>query len=895
MRSSDGGTARRLYRFLLKAYPRAFRARHGEEMETTFLTLLEWEARRRGLPGQVDAWISGGWDALWGGIRQRFRRGQRRAGDGQAGIDRDLSRGGGEMLGALWGDIRLSIRGLVRRPFFPLTVILTLAVGIGANASVFTLVNGLLLKPLPYEQAEELVTLYEQNSLRGWTRVSVSPLDARDWSERSHALEQVATWDVQDLTLTGEGQPALLSVIRVSPNMFDLLRTGPVLGRGFTDDDMGVGRDGVVVLTHGFWQRQFGGDPAVLGTTLELQGRSRVVVGILPREFRFVDAEPDLAIPLGLVPTDYARNERFLKAVGRLSAGVGMEEARAELARISLQLQDEHPDTNEGWAAQLFSAREDMLGPTAKPAALALMVAVGFVLLMACVNVATLALARGEHRIRELAVRRALGAGRGRIVFQLLTESLILGLLGGGLGLLLATWGYRGMVATLPNHTSPIFQFGLDGSVLAFTLAITVTSVLLFGVVPALRFSRFGAGALRDGGRSGQSASASRFGSVLVVLQTALALVLLVGGGLLMKRISEMRSQDLGFEPENVITARIAPPATEYPGAAEVEAFWRAVETSVAQAPGVLAVGSTQSHPLMDVTWVKTVRVAGQDQERNARLTYASGGLFDALGFRTVRGRALRPQDDDASSSAAVVNEAFVRAYLATGADPLETSLESPADTLPPMPIVGVIQDVFEGGVDEAPEPALYLSFSQSPVRSRSLVIRTSGPVSESLAAVQAAVWSVDSKVPLDRIETLQSQVDRQIGGFAVVANLMAVFALLSVFLGTLGIYGVTAYTAGRRTSEIGIRMALGARRGDVIRMVVGQGGRKALLGLASGLVVAFFVTGAMGSIFVGIEPRDPPVYILVTLILAAVSFLALYIPARKASRVGPMAALDQE
>jgi hypothetical protein len=297
----------------------------------------------------------------------------------------------------------------------------------------------------------------------------------------------------------------------------------------------------------------------------------------------------------------------------------------------------------------------------------------------------------------------------------------------------------------------------------------------------------------------------------------------------------------------------------------------------------------------MNETWVRTVQIVGQDQERTARLTYASGGLFDALEFHTVRGRPLQARDDDASSSVVVVNEAFVRTYIGPETDPLSASLHNPSDTMSPVPIVGIIQDVVEGGVDQEPGPTLYFSFSRAPVRHRSLVIRTSGPPAESLEAIREAVWSVDPKLPLDRIETLQSQVDHHIGGFAVVANLMAAFALLSLILGALGIYGVTAYATSRRTSEIGIRMALGARHGDVIRMIVSQGGRRAVLGLALGLLLAFYVTGAMGSILVGIEPRDPSVFLLVTVILAGVSFLALWIPAWRASTVGPLAALDQE
>lgn len=892
MKRPKAGFGTRIYRVLLKTYPPAFRALYEEEMEEVFLYLLEGEGRKRGLAGRIDAWLSGGWDAISQGILMRLRRD---AGPEHTVTNTKSLMGGGEMLGALLRDIRLTVRGLVRKPLFALTVILSLAVGIGANASVFTLVDGLLLKPLPYEDAEELVALAAENTVRGWSGVSVSPLNARDWGERSHNLEGVATYYAQDQTLTGEGEPALLTVVRVSSNMFDLLGRPPVLGRGFLAEEMGVDRDNVVVLTHGFWQRQFGGAQSVLGKSVELQGKARLVVGILPAGFQFLDQQPDLFLPLDLVPTDHQRYDHFLKAIGRLADGSSLEEARTELDDISLQLASEYPESNEGWKADISSLRSDMLGPTAKSAALALMVAVGFVLLMVCVNVANLALARGEHRTRELAVRTALGAGRGRIMLQLLSESLVLAFLGGGLGLFLASWGYRGVVATLPNFTSPNFQFGLNGSVVAFTLGTTLLSALLFGTVPAVRFSRSSVGALRDGGRSGLSSTASRFGSALVVVQTALALVLLVGGGLLMKRIAELRGQDLGFTAANTVTVRVSPPSTEYPDADDVSAFWRAVEGSVAQAPGVVSVGSTQSHPLMGATWIQTVRVAGQDQERSARLTYASGGLFNALGFRTVGGRPLRGEDDDASSWMAVVNQAFVRAYLEPGTDPMAVTLENPVDTMPPMPIVGVIQDVVEVNFGEASEPALYLSFTQAPIRRRSLVVRTSGPVAEALPAIQAAVWSVDPKIPLDQVQTLQSLVDQEVGGFAVVANLMAVFALLSLFLGALGIYGVTAYAAGRRTNEIGIRMALGAKQGDVVRMVVSQGGRRAVLGLVFGLVAAFFLTRGIGSIMVGVEPFDPSVFVLVTLILALVSGLALLIPAWRASAIGPREALENE
>lgn len=895
MTTSAKGSSRRFYRVLLRAYPREMRERSGPEMEDTFLALLRWEGERRGLPGKMTAWICGGWDAVVGGVATRLGLGAEQAGREEPCRNTVKRSGVREMLGTIWGDIRFAVRALTRRPLFAVTVILTVAVGIGANTSVFTLVDGLLFRPLPYEEATELVSLFEGNPVRGWSRVNASPANAWDWRERSRTLEDLALYYSQDFSLTGDGPPELLSGMRAMPNFFGLLGRNPVLGRGFSEEEVGSDRDGVVILTDGFWQRRFGGDRSALGSTIVLEGEPRVVVGILPPDFRFLDDSPDVFLPLDLVPAESERGGRFIEAIGRLAPGVSLDEARTELGGIALQLEEEYPEANADWKVELFSVRDEMLGPGGRPASLILMGAVGFLLLMVCVNVANLLLARGEHRARELAVRTALGAGRGTIVRQLLTESLVLGFLGGGLGILMANWGYRGIVAVLPQHTSPNFQFGLDGSVLLYGLGVTLVATLLFGVLPSLRASRAGIGVLKDGGRSGRSAASAHFGNALVVAQTSMALVLLVGGGLLMKSLSGMKGQDFGFDSRNVLTVRLSPPEVQYPEPADTRAFWNAVESRVEETPGVVAVGTTQSHPLMGATWLRSVRLVGQDEDRTARLTYLSGGLSDALGFRQVVGRPILATDDEDAPAVAVVNEAFVRSYLGPDTDPLNASIQAGSDTLPPVPIVGVIHDVVEGGVDQPPEPALYLSISPVAVRTRSLIIRTAGPPEEMIGAVKDAVWSVDPQLPLHQIETMEALVDRRIGGFAAIATLMGIFALLSLSLGALGIYGVTAYSTGRRTGEIGIRLAMGAEPDDVVRMVVVQGSRRALLGLVMGLALAFPVTKAMEASLVGVNPRDPAVYASVTLILAVVSLLALWIPARRASAVGPVAALSSE
>lgn len=898
MRGLRRSAARLTYSLLLRSFPRDFRERHGEEMVETFLALLAWQGRKRGLAGRVDAWVFGATDALARGALRRLRGwGYRQAAMGAARTNRQRETGVWEMFATFWGDIRFALRAMVRRPLFSATIVLSLAVGIGANASVFTLVDGLLFTPLPYEDPDELVVLWTENPVLGWSNTDVNPADAWDWRERSRALEDLAVHYEDRLNMTGDGPPELVAGVRTTPNILDVLGRKPALGRGFLPEELGEDRDDVVILMDGFWERRFARDRDVLGSTITLDGKVRTIVGIMPRDFLFLADRPDVLLPLDLVPWEAERGGHYAEATARLADGAGVNEARTELRQIGEQLQAEYPEANENWNVQVVPAHEEMLGPVAKQASIILMVAVGFVLLMVCVNVANLLLARGENRARELAVRTAIGAGRGRVVRQLLTEATVLAVLGGGLGLLMASWGYRAIVSGLPSQIPPVFRFGLDGSVLGFTVFVTVASALVFGIVPALRSSRAGAATLRDGGRSGRSTGSARFGSALVVLQTAIAVVLLVGGGLLMKSIAGMRNQDFGFDPHNVLTVRLAPPTNEYPEAADLRAFWNAVEDRVAEIPGVTAVGNTQSHPLMGSNWGQTVRIAGRDQEqeRRTRLTYLSGGLFEALSLQVVAGRPIRDTDDEDAPMVAVVNEDFVTRYLGEGADALDHALLAGSDTVAPVPIVGVIRNVVERGVDRPAEPALYLSISQANVRSRSLVIRTAGPPGELLGALQEAVWSVDPKIPLFQIETMEELVDRRVGGFAIIANLMGIFALLSLFLGAVGIYGVTAFAAGRRTGEIGVRMAMGAEPGDVVRMVVGQGGKRALTGLGLGLLMAFLVAGALETVLVEVNPRDPAIFVVVALVLGLVSFLGLWIPARRASTVNPVQALSSE
>lgn len=876
--------ARRAYRRLLAAYPPEMRERYGTEMEETFLALLRRDGRRAGWMGKAWCWTGAAWDAAVRGGAARL---------GSREDNHHGQRGGGDMLGTLGADFKYALRTLRRRPAFTLAAAGTIALGIGANASIFTIVDGLLLTPLPYEDPDELVVVWSTNPERGFRRADVNPADAWDWREGSRTLEDLAVFWEDDFNLTGDGAPVQVAGIRGTPNLLPILGVSPALGRAFTEDEIGEGRDGVVLLSHGLWLARWGGDPDVLGTSITLDGTTRTVVGILPAGFSFLDERVDLFVPLDLIPAQTGREGRYAEALARLADGATREEAQRELAAISERLAEEHPETSRGWSASVVALHDDLMGNTARQAVLILLGAVTFVLLMACVNVANLLLAHAGGRARDLAVRAALGAGRGRVVRQLLTESAILAALGGLAGTAIAWWGYRWIVAALPPEVPPVFTFAMDGTVLAFIAVTTMGSALFFGVVPALRTSRSAADALRDGGRAGRGRAAGRLGGTLVVVQTAMALVLLAGGGLLMRSVAGMKNQDFGFDPTNVLTLRVAPPGAAYAGTAELRTFWETVETRVAAAPGVVAAGSTQSHPLMGSNWGGVVKLeGGAGEELPVRTTHASPGLLDALGARLSSGRWIGPEDHAEAPRVAVVNQAFVDRYLA-GADALGRRLEGPEAS--EVTIVGVVENLLERDVDAPTEPAWYLSSAQAVARTRSLVVRTSGDPLEALPSVQQAVWSVDPALPLFSVETMEALVARRVGSYAVIAELMGVFAILALVLGGVGIYGVTAYAAGQRTAEIGVRMAMGAGKGEVVRMVIAQGAGKAVLGLGLGLAGAAGLGQLLRGILVEVGPTDPLVLAVVTALLTAVSVLALWLPARRAARVDPVVALSRE
>ncbi|MDA0329667.1 MAG: ABC transporter permease [Gemmatimonadetes bacterium] len=874
--------ARTAYRFMLRAYPEDFRDRYGAEMEEAFLALLHLDESRSGALGAARCWAGAAADSIRGGTAAR--------------LTRKSEQGRGDVMGTLFSDINYAVRSLVRRPVFACTAIATIAIGIGVNAAVFTVVNGFMFTPLPYEEPDELIAIWAAQPSLGWSGTDVNHADAWDWRERAATLDDLAVFNNAGFNLTGGDAPELVSGVRVTPNFLSLVGRAPALGRDFEPTEIGPGRDGVVILMDGFWERRFARDMDVLGSTLMLDGEQVVVVGIMPPDFLYHRGRPDLIRPWHFEMAGAPRANHSANAIARMTSAAGIDATRAELLDIAGQLANEYPE-NEGWTLSVTTLQVEVIGEVAAQASVVLMGAVGFILLMACVNVANLLLARAGTRTREIAVRVALGAGRGRVVRQLLTESLVLAMSGGVLGLLMANWGYRAIVSALPPNLPPVFQFEMDGTVLAFTAAITVGAALLFGTLPALRASGDQGGALKDGARSGSSRRSSRFAGALVVMQTAMAVVLLVGGGLLMKSVAGMRSQDFGFEPENVLTARLSLPQAQYASKEVSENYWRDVTERIRDIPGVLSAGTTQSHPLMGSNWGRTVTIAGQDlaedQARTVRLTLASPGLFEALRFGMVQGRVFSDDDGPDAPQVAIVNEAFVERYLGPNDDPLAQTLLS--GEMFEASVIGVVHNVIERGVDDPSEPALYLPIAQSDIRTRSLVLRTAADPTAMVSAVQEAVWAVDADLPIYQVQTMRTVIDDRVGGFAVIGNLMGVFAVISLLLGAVGIYGVTAFTAGQRTNEIGVRLAMGAERADVVRMVVGQGARRTVLGLTVGMGLAALMGGAMSRILIGVSPRDPMTFGVVLVLLSGISFFGLYVPAKKASQIDPVRALAAE
>ncbi|MFL5578190.1 MAG: ABC transporter permease [Gemmatimonadaceae bacterium] len=805
---------------------------------------------------------------------------------------------------SLLQDLRFAARGLLRRPGFTAAVVATLALGIGANAAIFSVVNAVLLRPLPYGDPDRLVMVWGRYPDFGRTGTSLP--DFTDWrAGTTGSFAEMAAWHGTLFNLTGQGEPEQLRADRVSANFFPALGVRPALGRGFLPEEEKVGGDDdVVVLSHALWQRRFAGDPRVVGQSIDLSGRKYTVVGVAPRGFRFFQ-DVDLWAPLRAdTATMMAqRRSEYMNVFGRLRPGVSVERARADLAAVEKRLAAEYPQTNAALQTEVLSMKEDLV-QAVRPALLVFSAAVGLVLLIACANVANLLLARAAAREREVAVRVALGAGRGRLVRQLLTESVLTALLGGAVGLLLAVWGVSALRAASPAGLLPrLGEVRIDPSVIAFALVLAVATGFLFGLAPALRLAG-GAlhDALKEGSRGASGGAVTRFRNALVLGEVAVAVVLLVGAGLLIRSFERLNRVDPGFQPANVLSYGVVLPRAKYGEIDEVPAVYARLLERTRGIPGVRAAAASGNLPMQGSGYV-TFAIEGGPERTQGQQTedlqpfVVTPDYFRVLGIPLRRGRLIEARDVAGAPRVAVINEEMARRYFA-GRDPLglRVTFGDPADTAAAWyTVVGVVGDVAQEGLTARPYAQLYRALDQVPQRSVWISMRTAGDPMAVAGAARAALGAVDPQLPLNDLRTMEDRIAQDIARPRVSVALLACFSAVALVLAAIGIYGVVAYTVAQRTREIGIRMALGARPDGVLRLVLRQGLAPVAAGVGVGLAASLAATRVMHSLLYGVSATDPLTFVAVALFLGAVALAATWLPARRATRVDPLAALRYE
>ncbi len=796
-------------------------------------------------------------------------------------------------------NLRYGARVLVRAPGFTLVALLTLALGIGANTAIFTVVNGVLLRPLPWEDADRLVGLWESNPGRGWPQFSTSGPNFLDWVEQNRSFERMAGWRFLSFNLTGSGEAERIGGGAASADLLAMLGGQPVLGRGFLpEEDRPGGGARVAIIGHGLWKRRFGSDPGILDKGLTANGETYTVVGVLPDGFEWI-GPTDLIVPLG--PTlDENRGNHVIQTIGRLRPGVSEAQAREDMEEIALRLERLYPDSNAGWGVAMSTFYDWIIGPDLRRALLVLSGAVAAVLLIACANVASLMLARASTRRREIAIRTALGASRLRIVRQLLVECLLLSLAGGALGLLLAMWGVEALRALGPDSVPRLDETSLDGRAVAFTLVLSLITSVIFGLAPSLQASRADQHeSLKEGGRGTPGVSGQqRLRGALVVIEVALSLVLLIGAGLLVRSFLRLQSVDPGFAAEGLLTMELNLPDSRYPAAPQKAAFYSQLIERVGGIPGVESAAAASILPFGPGNTAIEVQVEGRPPDAEGDAPSADWRMVTPEYFRTLRipilkGRSIDLKDSAESELVIVISESMARRFW-PDEDPIGRRI-GPGSSDSRWTIVGVAEDVKTSGLDLETRPLMYLSSYQSSWNPMALAVRASGDPSVVLAAVRTTVRDLDKDVPVSNVRSMEEMISASVGPRRFNMLLLAIFSGVALGLAAVGIYGVMAFAVTQRTHEIGIRVALGAQRGSVIKMVVGQGLRLTLVGVAAGMLAALGLTRTLSSLLFEVTTTDPLTFMGIPLVLTGVALLACWLPARRATRVDPMVALRCE
>jgi predicted permease len=806
-------------------------------------------------------------------------------------------------------EIRYAVRALVKRPGFSLIAVLTLALGIGANTAIFSVVNATLLRPLPFKDPDRVVMIWgELPKLVG--TLPNSGANFLGLKAEAQSFERLAAFRSWSWQLSGAGEPELLRGARVSADFFEAVGAGPMLGRTFTAEEDMPNRAPVAIISHDLWQRHFGGDQDVVGKTITLTGQNAMIVGVMPERFQFPGGanmipglqfalQNDVWMPLAITDEERERHGNLnLATIGRLKPGVSRVQGETELRGIQKEL----PLGSIGFSVNLVPLHQQMIGTIRKPL-FVLLATVAFVLLIACANIANLLLARATSRQKEIAIRSALGAARRRIVGQLLTESLLLSLTGGAIGLLLAVWGNSLLVSIIPRDVPRINDVGIDARILLFTLVISIATGLIFGLVPALQASRVDLNqSLKEGVRGMTSGVRhNRLRSLLVVSEIAMALVLLIGAALLMKSFVRLLDVKPGFNPANVLTFDIQLPnlpPSRYESNDEQTAFFQQLMTRLEAVPGVENAGGVLSLPLSGASESTDIFLEGKEstpdgQRPQADYTMVTPNYFATLQIPLLRGRHFTAQDKKDAPLAIIINDTLAE-RLWPGQDPIGKRLRIGFEEKQ-REIVGVVGSIKQATLDSEASPAMYLPHLQAPTNRLTLLVRTRGEPLSMAAAVRQEVRAIDKDVPLTQVQTMEKVLGASVAQPRFSMLVVGMFAVLALVLSAVGIYGVMAYAVSRRSHEIGVRMALGAGANQVLKLVLKDGMTLALAGIAVGLLGAFVLTRLMASLLFGIGAKDPATFISVAVFLTSVAFIACYIPARRATKVDPLVALRNE